>query len=400
VSASLRPTVAAPPPPVGPPHLWLTAGATRVPLGFVAEGATVFLVARDRAAQWPVESLRRGTVRLELPEGTRDGAIRLVTDPGERERVLDRFRAEYGARQFERWYAHPARVLRVDLRAEGAGDTGPAPYIDWLTAEFDNVADDYDRHITGNRMNLLLRERSLAQLRRLFPSPHHLLEVGCGSGMETLPMLEAGHTIVAVDVSERMLAVVAAKARRAGRSEQLRTVHLRAAELSQLVRSDGPRSFDGAYSTYGALNCEPDLAPVVAAFAELLAPGRTLLAGIYNRWCAAELLGYSLTLQTGRAFGRRRNPIPVGASRFCIDVFAYSAWEFAHRFAPAFRARSVEGVPVILPPSDLTQYAERFARRFPTLARWDAAVGRRWPFQFLGDHFLMTLIRADRPTAS
>jgi hypothetical protein len=58
----------------------------------------------------------------------------------------------------------------------------------------------------------------------------------------------------------------------------------------------------------------------------------------------------------------------------------------------------MEAVPVLLPPSDLVGYAERFSGRWDQLARLDHWLARRWPFRALGDHFLMTFARAaERP---
>lgn len=365
-----------------------------VPLGYAEGDGTVYLVARSRAAQWPVDILRSGKARLRLPDRTIDGVPTLVTSAEERQRVLGLFRAKYGTEGFTRWYDQPARVLRVTPAPPGpdASAGGPA-YYDWLRAEFDSVASDYDRHITGNRMNLLLRNRSLAILGDRFADCPRLLEIGCGSGMETLPMLEQGHEVLAVDISGEMLATVRQKAGEAGVSERLSTRELAAKDLTRLLADEGPGSFDGAYSTFGALNCEPDLSGIPAPLAGLLRPSRPFLAGIYNRWCLFELGGYALTLQARRAFGRRRNPVPVGASRFCIDVYAHSVSDFDRVFRARFRRERVEGVPVLLPPSDLVRYADRFAQHFDRLAAWDAAAGRRWPFNRLGDHFLVTYAR-------
>ncbi|MCI4364368.1 MAG: class I SAM-dependent methyltransferase, partial [Thermoplasmata archaeon] len=238
-----------------------------------------------------------------------------------------------------------------------------------------------------------LRNRSLARLKPLFAGRDPLLEIGCGSGMETLPLLQLGHELTAVDISERMLEVVRKKALAAGVSERLRTVRSRARDLEGLVSQLGRGAFQGAYSTYGALNCEPDLRPVAKGLAQLLGPGAPLFLGVYNRWCLFELLGYSATLQFGRALGRRENPVPVGGSRFCVDIYAYSVSEVDAALSPYFIRRATEGVPVLLPPSDLVSYAERFSRHFDRLADWDARVGQRWPFQQLGDHFLGTYER-------
>jgi SAM-dependent methyltransferase len=365
-----------------------------VPLGFAEEEGTVYLIARDQAARWPVELLRRGSADLALPDGAARGTPQLVSDRREQARILSLFRAKYGEAQFDRWYDHPARVLRVtlDSGAENNG-LGSKHYYDWLQAEFDNVAADYDHHITGNRMNRLLRNRSLAWLTPRFANAPRLLEIGCGSGMETIPLLRAGHHIVAVDISEQMLATVRSKAAQVGLADRLQTRRLRARDLGELVEELGTGSLDGAYSTYGALNCEPDLAPIPTSLRQLLKPGAPFVAGVYNRWCLFEIAGYGASLQTARALGRRRNPIPVGSSRFCVDVYAHSVGDFRRLFRDGFSVERVEGVPVMLPPSDLAGYAEKFSRHFERLAGWDAQVGARWPFNHLGDHFLMTFVR-------
>jgi SAM-dependent methyltransferase len=381
-------------PEVGAESLRLRTPGGLVPLGFTNEPGVIYLVARSRSAQWPIELLRSGRAEMALPTGGARGIPRLVSDRSEQERVLGLFREKYGPDRFAQWYDHPARVLRVTMDA-GAEDStnGLDHYYGWLESEFDNVAGDYDRHITGNRMNRLLRDRSLAWLMPRFKGSERLLEIGCGSGMETLPLLRAGHRIVAVDISEQMLATVRTKAEREGLDGRLETRHLRARDLERLVLEFGPNSFDGAYSTYGALNCEPDLHPISDALYRLLKPRSAFVAGVYNRWCLFEIAGYTASLQVGRAFGRRKNPVLVGGSRFCVDVYAYSVGDVRHLFRPGFSTERVEGVPVLLPPSDLTGYAEKFARHFDWLAGWDARVGVRWPFSSLGDHFLLTFVR-------
>ncbi|HXQ79346.1 MAG: methyltransferase domain-containing protein [Thermoplasmata archaeon] len=366
-----------------------------VPLGFVREADLVFLVGRERSARWPVEILRTGAARLKISGRTELGSTELISDPVEKQRVLELFQEKYGPRRFARWYGDPARVLRVHLGAAGPPSGGDEQYHGWLSAEFDNVAEDYDRHILGNRINRLLRDRSLAELRRTFVRSPRLLEIGCGSGMETLPLLGEGHEVFCVDLSERMLEVVRQKARRDGVSERLRTERLAAASIPRLLEELGPGAFDGAYSTYGALNCEAELASIPPALHGLVRSGGKFVAGVYNRWCAFELLGYSLTGQFGRAFGRFDRPVRVGSSRFCVDIYAHSEPTFARTFAPWFLPERIVGVPVLLPPSDLVGYAEKFDHGFNRLDRWDRFLSARWPFRYLGDHFLMTMRRAE-----
>ncbi len=378
----------------GSEPLRLRVGPSWIPLGFAREDKVVYLVGQARSARWPVAVLREGVAEIVLPEGAAVGTPTLVTAPSERERILRLFRGKYGADQFDRWYRDPARVLRVSLDSrKTALPDSPERYYAWVRSEFDNVADDYDRHITGNRVNLLLRNRSLAVLRQRFSNAPRVLEIGCGSGMETLPLLEIGHEVLAVDISPRMLSVVRKKAGEAGVSEQLTTRMLAARDLPRLADEGYLGAFDAAFSTYGALNCEPDLSAIPAAIAGLLKPHSPFVVAVYNRWCLFELLGYSLAGRPGRAFGRRKNPVPVGGSRFCVDVYAHSTSDFRRLFAPWFTVERLEAVPLLLPPSDLVSYADRFARHWDRLTAWDAAWSRAWPLNRLGDHFLMTLVR-------
>jgi SAM-dependent methyltransferase len=374
--------------------LQLRTSTSVVTLGFAREEGSLYLIARDRAARWPVEILRTGSAQLTLPDGSLQGTPELVSDREEQTRILRMFREKYGPDRYARWYDRPARVLRITVGPTPSASTpGAEHYYGWLQSEFDNVAEEYDHHILGNRINRLLRNRSLAWLRPRLAHAPNLLEIGCGSGMETLPLLREGHHIVAVDISERMLSVVRTKAEREGIADRLETRHLRARDLGRLAEELGQESIDGAYSTYGALNCEPELEPIPTALRRLLKPGAPFVAGVYNRWCLFEMAGYTASLQTGRAFGRRRNPVPVGSSRFCVDIYAHSVADFSRLFQEGFRVERVEGVPVLLPPSDLTGYAEKFSRRFELLADWDVRIGLRWPFNRLGDHFLMTFVR-------
>lgn len=383
-----------------PDHLELLGTTGPVALGFTRDDERIYLIARERSARWPVSALRDGVAVVRLPGEVLSGRCELVTDPGAKRAVLDRFLAKYGPDRFARWYDRPARILTVHLGTPGrTADAGSPVYLEWLAAEFDNVADDYDHHITGNRINLLLRNRSLAQLTHEFRDAPSLLEIGCGSGMETLPLLEQGHELFCVDISERMLEVVRAKARAAGVQERLRTWHGRAGRIGDLADELGPGAFDGAYSTYGALNCEEVLAPIPPALHRLLRPDGRFVAGVYNRWCLFEILGYSISGRPSRAFGRTHRPIPVGSSRFCVDVYAHSVGDFDRLFRPYFTTERIEAVPVILPPSDLVAYAERFSRRFDRLARLDRAIGSAWPFRTLGDHFLTTFRRREDPTS-
>jgi len=384
-----------------PDLLQLLLASGRVPLRFVRESTTIFLVASDPSAVWPVEVLRRGMARVHVSAGTLEGAPYLLSAPEERARVLGLFRLKYGDAASARWFERSDRVLRIEL---GSPEVRPTPdgvsYLRWLTAEFDSIAPEYDEQIATNRISCLLRERSSRLLEECFRSSYHLLEIGCGTGLETLPLLEAGHEILCVDISERMLEIVRSKARAAGVGERLRTRRLGASVLSTLEAEYGPRAFEGGYSTYGALNCEADLRAVSAALGTLLRPPARFVAGVYNRWCLFDIMAYGLSGRFRQVQGRVRGHVRAGFSRFRVDAYAYSPDEFRRSFEEEFSMEWLEGVTVLLPPPNRAKWVERFSRRFDLLAHWDERIGRWGPFRSLGDSFLMVLSRHDTHAAS
>ncbi len=376
-----------------PPHLDLLLGAERLPLRYLAEGGRLYLLAGEISAAWPPRALRDGTVRVEREGRAERWRVGLVAEAAERARVVARFRTEAGEARFQEWFPHPGRLLRL-TPAEGARAAEPA-YDTWLRSEFDSVAESYADSIRGNPIEAYLRERSLDYLRRHLHGRRRLLELGSGPGSETLPLLKDGHEVVAVDVSEAMLQRLGANARAAGVSERLTSVRGRLRDLASL-EIEGP--FDGGFSTFGALSCEPDLAPVRDGLAGMLNENAPFVAGVLNRTPALELFAYSASARWRRAFGRLRSPVPVGRSRFSVDCFAHSPAGLARRFRPGFVPSDREGVGVVVPPPD---QAGRVGNRWALdrLGRLDRALGRRTPFRSLGDHFLICLRRVAPPMA-
>ncbi len=367
----------------------LSSGNSWITLSYFEDEKNLYLMSTGQNSRWPSEVLRKGSAVFRLKGEIRSGTAELIGNSLERKRIMDSFRIKYGDEKYSRWFQTTARVIKITSAQKRIPEN--ELYYRWLESEFDSVAYDYDRHITGNSINMLLRDRSLKLMRHIFSNSHTLLEIGCGSGMETLPMLREGHDVVALDISSEMLRVVENKSKSAGLSGQLITRKMKASQIEELAAEFGEEFFDGAYSTYGALNCEPSLIEIPRALGLLLKKESRFVAGIYNKFCLTEILGYGLTLRLGRIAGRVESRVLEGSSRFCIDVYPYSVLDFETIFSPFFKKESVIGVPVILPPSDLDRYARKFSSHREKLYKIDMLLGRIWPFYALGDHFLMTL---------
>ncbi|MBI4491793.1 MAG: class I SAM-dependent methyltransferase [Chloroflexi bacterium] len=266
---------------------------------------------------------------------------------------------------------------------------------------YDAVAPGYEQAYGSDHHRLMAwyRRENLHLLERVFPPGAHLLELGCGAGEEACWLAERGRVVTSVDVSPAMIELLRARAARLGVGAQVRGLVAAAGELASTAELADQR-FDGAFSSFGALNTEPDLPAVARALAGLLGAGAPAAISVVNRWCAWEI-GWGLLHGQARFATRRLEPgwqtTRIGPSasgqQAVVSMRACSASELSSAFAPWFATERVEGVGVALPPTYLEVAFARWARLTPALEALERRLAPRWPFRSLGDHVRLVLRR-------
>ena len=263
---------------------------------------------------------------------------------------------------------------------------------------FDALAADYDATYgpEGNAVMTWMRRENLALLMDAFPPGSRLLELGCGSGEEALALALAGRAVLATDVSPKMAAVTRAKALASGVSGRLQAAAIPAGGLSALWPS---MPFDGAYASFGSLNCEPDLAGVCVELGRLLRPGGLFITSVMNPVCLFEIVWYLLHGQPHAALRRLRRGwqlAPVAGDtgvEVQVRTRYLAARDVARAFEPAFSVTRVLALPLLLPPP----YADTLFRRrrafFARCEPWEQRLRARWPWRHLGDHVVVVLRR-------
>jgi SAM-dependent methyltransferase len=315
-------------------------------------------------------------------EGTaRFVQVKSLTDP-----VLSAFTRKYGLSEVKKKYWGATRYLQIRPVSESSESYYEFVYSD-LEAAFDGVAEDYDEHILGNPINLWLRNRSVALISEIFRPGDTIVEVGCGTGTETLALAKRGINVVATDISSRMLSVLARKAENEGVRGRVTPLHSRPYQLRESLEKAGFSKVDGAYSTYGAVNTDPRLPEMAAALHATIREAGRLVLGVWNKFCLYEIAGYTLRLKPSMAVARLSNPVPIGKSRFCISTNSFSVGSMSRALSGLFELEEVRGVGIFLPPSNLTRYLPH--PRIEKLVKYaDVHVESIFPFNRLGDHFL------------
>jgi SAM-dependent methyltransferase len=313
-----------------------------------------------------------------------EGHIKQIT--GLDDPLLAIFTRKYGKAVVNQYYKGQHSYVELFVNEWASTSFDEIIYGD-LEAAFDAVAEDYDRHIFGNPINTWLRNVSVSVMMEFFKPGDTVLEIGCGTGTETLSLAKAGVRVIATDISSKMVEVLKSKAEKAGLSDNVLCVWSRPVDLKDKIANLGFSRIDGAYSTYGAINTEPRLHQSVRVLNDILKEEAPLILGVWNKYCLYEILGYTFKLKPRLAFARLRNPVPVGKSRFCVATNAFSVASLGKIVDPYFELKKVYGVVITLPPSNLTQFLPP-GKLFGLWKSVDFKLGTIFPMNRLGDHFL------------
>jgi ubiquinone/menaquinone biosynthesis C-methylase UbiE len=261
--------------------------------------------------------------------------------------------------------------------------------MDDTRAAFDSVAATYDRSNAANRTLCDMRRRTMFTLQAHVRSGARVLDLGCGPGCDDESLARAGYHVTAVDCSPEMVAQ-ARRRIRVARLEDAVDVHaLGIQELDRLPAS----SFDAAYSSFGPLNCVPNLQDAAHLIADRVRTGGVFVASVMGRVCPWEIALFLAKGDWARArlrFAQGFVPVPLNGRTVWTRFYSPSAFSAIFETA-GFTRVSVRALGLMVPPP----YMQAFAARHPSLIAGlqraeDCVAG--WPaFRACGDHFLIVM---------
>jgi 2-polyprenyl-3-methyl-5-hydroxy-6-metoxy-1,4-benzoquinol methylase len=254
---------------------------------------------------------------------------------------------------------------------------------------FDSVAAVYDGDRGNNAAIQDMREEMWQWLDASFAPGAHLLDLGCGTGLDAARMARVGYRVTASDWSAEMVRRTSERAERERLSQQVQTINIGAHELERVA---GSGAFDGIYSNLGALNCVPDLNDVAQHCARLLKAGGKLVFSVIGRVCPWEVAHYARRGRFARAAVRYvRGATPVRLNERTVWTRYYTPREFYRPFGQLFGLAHYRGLCVFVPPPYLTGIRERHPQWQRRLWRIDRQVSG-WPLlRGIGDHFLIVM---------
>src|SRR2546428_5244991 len=173
------------------------------------------------------------------------------------------------------------------------------------TAAFDGLAPAYDARFTHTALGGFMRRAVWRWLDRAFDPGDRVLELNCGTGEDGVHLAGRGVRVVGTDGSAAMVDIARAKAQDAGVGDTLLVRQLEIEQLEDLaVESGGGGGWDGAFSSFGGLNCVADLPQVARALGALLKREARLVLCVMGPLVPWEWAWFVAHGQVGRALRR------------------------------------------------------------------------------------------------
>ena len=244
-----------------------------------------------------------------------------------------------------------------------------------MSAAFDTLARTYDQDFTTLARPAIAAE-SLARARRLLRPRRRGARARLRTGEDALHLARRGVRIAATDGSPAMLR---------GRA-QLRGmdgVRLGKLDLTCDLGAYGldgatpalptrgvtsSRTYDGAYSSFGVLNCVPDRRRLSEALGTWVRPGGRLVLVVMGPLCLWEL-GWHLLHTEVRTATRRLRPFTTADLGDGSCVLTIRARRDSNGAVARVRPRALAGLGVLLPPSHLAGLTEKHPKLFSRLSR-------------------------------
>jgi len=259
-------------------------------------------------------------------------------------------------------------------------------------APFDEAATRYDQVFTNSTIGRAQRLSVWEELAKTFHAGDHILEIGCGTGVDACYLAERGVRVLACDSSPKMISVATRRLKDSPQSELVQAQVLAAEHLGGFR---GQKLFDGAFSNFGALNCVADLKSLAGDLAAILRPGVTALLCWMGPFCLWETVWYLLHGKPAKAVRRlHRGGITTRVDGgIPLTVYYPSVRMLARMFAPHFKIKSIKGIGVTVPPSYLEPFASRLPRLLNAAVLGDRMLGHCSGIRLLADHILIRLER-------
>ena len=256
---------------------------------------------------------------------------------------------------------------------------------------FDTVAEEYDASFTYSIIGKTQRENVWSYLEKTLSNHKNLdvLELNCGTGEDALWFAKRGHTVLATDISEKMLEITKDKINEAGLFSTIQTKQI---DIRKIDSAGIKEKFDLIFSNFGGMNCISfkEMEKLPSEIKKFLNPDGQIILVVMPAFCLWETIYFFLKLSFRKAFRRLSKDGTIAQFNGTeIRTFYFSPARIKKVYKENFEVITIKPIGFFIPPSYLDNFFSSRIKMFNNLKKLDRAVDG---FSFIAgssDHFLI-----------
>ena len=245
----------------------------------------------------------------------------------------------------------------------------------------------FDDIYENNSTTVWMRDKVRKEVLKYIKPGSNLLELNCGTGIDSLFFAKSGFQVLATDNAPGMLAQLDSKIEKYGLKEKIRTGRYSFNELEQLRG----QQFDYIFSNFSGLNCTEDLGKVLRDVDPILKSGGHFTFVIMPKTCPWELI---MMLKGDFKMARRRykkNGTSAHIEGVYFTCYYYNPSFVLKELAGKFKLRSLKGLAAFVPPPFIEDFPEKHPAAFSILEGIENRLSSTWPFNQWCDQYAITM---------
>jgi ubiquinone/menaquinone biosynthesis C-methylase UbiE len=260
---------------------------------------------------------------------------------------------------------------------------------------FDRAAETYDANFTHSQIGRLQRSLVMHYMDKLLmPIPNlRILELNAGTGEDAIHFAKMGHSVLASDISAKMVERAQQKIRQATVPGKIDFI---SCDIRHLDRLDLKMEFDLVFSDFGGLNClQPsELSKLSQDLLSVLKPGGRFIAVLMPQYCLWESFYFLIKWESGKIFRRStHHKLKVPVDGMMVDTWYYSPRRFHAHMHEHFRRIALHPVGFFVPPSYLEPAFVKRPKWLSILGKADRKIFNITWLARLSDHYIIDLER-------
>jgi ubiquinone/menaquinone biosynthesis C-methylase UbiE len=264
-----------------------------------------------------------------------------------------------------------------------------------MISAFDSVAENYDAAFTQTKIGRAQRKIVWHYLEKILSGKTNLklLELNCGTGEDAVWFAKKGHTVLATDISEKMLQLTEQKALKHNFKNRIQTKKI---DFTNIEGANLEEKFDLIFSNFGGINCLAfeNFCKLPDSLSNLLNPSGRLIMVIMPTFCLWEMIYFTLKLNLKKAFRRsstKRVRVNLYGEEILIDY--YTPILVNKIFRKNFEQVMLKPVGFFIPPSYLERFFSTKHRTLEFIKRLESVVTNRSLLSNYSDHYLIDFIK-------